>query len=384
MRIAFIPVRGGSKSIPGKNIKPLNGKPLLLYALEAAAGSGSIDKVIVATDSEAISRVATNLRNPRIEVYPRSGENAQDHSSTESVMLEYLAKANHEPEDVFLLIQATNPFISSADLDEAILKFEAGKCDSILSCVEFKRFLWDCEGNPVNYDYLNRPRRQDFKPYYLENGAFYLSTVGRILEHGNRISGRIEYHVMPAHSMLEIDEPDDWRMIEQILSTTGMPGKSRQDRIKLFFSDIDGVLTDAGMYYSTNGIEMKKFNTKDGMGFSLLREHGIGTGFITSESNRIIENRAKKLKVDHLFEGVSNKLEIINQLLDESGCRMDEVAYIGDDLNDYDLLMAAGVKACPADAIDAIKKIPGIRIMKKKGGKGCVREFIEQILSENA
>jgi len=153
--------------------------------------------------------------------------------------------------------------------------------------------------------------------------------------------------------------------------------------IKLFLTDVDGVLTDAGMYYTESGDEFKKFNTHDGMAFTLLRERGIKTGLITSEQTRIVENRAKKLKVDYLYQGVKNedKLEAAKEICVKEGITLSEVAYIGDDINCIPLLKAVGVAACPANAVDKVKKTPGIIQLKTKGGDGVVREFVENILA---
>ena len=154
-----------------------------------------------------------------------------------------------------------------------------------------------------------------------------------------------------------------------------------KNNIKLFGCDVDGTLTDAGMYYTENGDELKKFNTRDGMGMKLLRESGIITLIITSENTKIVENRAKKLKVDYLYQGVQNKLELIKELLSKLNIDRSEFAYIGDDINDKEILEFAGLKACPNDAMEIIKNIDNILIMSKKGGEGTVREFIDNYIN---
>ena len=154
--------------------------------------------------------------------------------------------------------------------------------------------------------------------------------------------------------------------------------------IKLFLTDVDGVLTDAGMYYSEAGDELKKFNTHDGMGLQLIREKGIKTGIITSENTKMVERRFNKLKLDYLYQGKreGGKLASVQEICEKEGITLAEVAYIGDDVNCFELLSSVGLAACPADALDAIKNIPGIIQMNKKGGEGCVREFVEMIISK--
>ena len=150
--------------------------------------------------------------------------------------------------------------------------------------------------------------------------------------------------------------------------------------IKLIGTDVDGTLTDAGMYYTIDGEVMKKFNTHDGMGLKLCQAAGIKTAILTSENTQIVAKRAEKLKIDYLFQGMKCKLEVIKKLCEELNIGLENVAYIGDDINDFDILSAVGLKACPADALPKIKNIPDIKIMSLKGGEGAVREFIDEYI----
>ncbi len=156
-------------------------------------------------------------------------------------------------------------------------------------------------------------------------------------------------------------------------------------KIKLFITDVDGVLTDAGMYYTESGDEFKKFNTHDGMAFQMLREAGIKTAIITSESTSIVERRAAKLKVDYLYQGKRDggKLQAAIEICEKEGISLNEVSYIGDDINCLDLLSAVQYKACPANATKTIKSIPNIVLLNTKGGDGAVREWVELLLEEN-
>lgn len=154
-------------------------------------------------------------------------------------------------------------------------------------------------------------------------------------------------------------------------------------KIKLFLSDVDGVMTDAGMYYTENGDEFKKFNTHDGMAFELLRNAGIKTGIITSENTQIVTRRATKLKVDYLYQGKRDggKLGAAKEICTKEGIDLSEVAYIGDDINCLELLNHVGIAACPSNAVTTIKNIPNIIQLKTAGGSGAVREFVELILA---
>ena len=380
--IAFIPVRGGSKSIPLKNIKPFCGKPLVCWNIEALEHCSEVDEVIIATDSDQIEAVVDSQCYQKTHVYRRSAENASDTASTESVMFEYIEYAKLPVDDIFMLVQATSPLTESIHFSEALQMYHRGEYDSILTCVRNYRFFWNADGTSLNYDYKNRPRRQNFKGMLMENGAFYINTVGNILESGNRLSGKIGIYEMPEYTATEIDEPDDWIILENLMRKHILSKHPSQNKIRLFLCDIDGTLTDGGMYYSEKGDELKKFNTRDGMGLQLLREAGIKTGIITSEDTHIASNRAKKLKIDFLYQGKRDggKLAVAKAICEEMGISLDEVAYIGDDINCVELLSNVGFKACPADATPQVKSIPGILVMTRKGGEGCVREYIDQIL----
>lgn len=154
-------------------------------------------------------------------------------------------------------------------------------------------------------------------------------------------------------------------------------------KIKLFATDIDGTMTDAGMYYTEDGIELKKFNFRDGMGFKLLREAGIKTAIITSEASAMVKKRADKLKVDYLSMGSWEKLDFVKNICKDLDITLDEVAYVGDDINDIELLQAVKYKACPNDAVKKVKEVEDIIILENKGGEGAVREFIELLLEYN-
>ena len=376
--IAFIPARGGSKSIPEKNIKSFCGKPLIFWNLQELQNSNA-DNIVVATDSEKIKNIVNSFNFSKVSVYDRSNENSQDISSTESVMLEYINSINLSDTDTFMLVQATSPFTQKNHFNEGLELFE--KHDAVLSCCESKRFSWR-DGKPLNYDIYNRPRRQDFEGTLIENGAFYISSVSDIKKTKNRISGDIATYKMPEFTYTEIDEPEDWIVAESLMKKFILKDKTPDfSKIKIFLSDVDGVLTDAGMYYTENGDEFKKFCTYDGMGFQLLQKTGVKVGILTTEDRELNRRRAKKLGLDFDFHGAKDKLQIVKDLCEKENVSLDEIAYIGDDVNCFELLSNAGVSACPMNAVSKIKSIPNIIQLQKNGGDGVVREFVELILS---
>lgn len=156
------------------------------------------------------------------------------------------------------------------------------------------------------------------------------------------------------------------------IALTGLP--------ELVMTDIDGVWTDGGMYYDRQGNETKKFNTSDSAGVLFLRAMNIPIAILTGEQTEMVANRARKLRIDHLFQGVSDKVRVATELCESLGTSLDKVAYIGDDLNDVLLLNEVGLSASPANAPHYIKQ--GVDfVTEKAGGDGAFREFVETILT---
>jgi 3-deoxy-D-manno-octulosonate 8-phosphate phosphatase (KDO 8-P phosphatase) len=158
--------------------------------------------------------------------------------------------------------------------------------------------------------------------------------------------------------------------------------ESRMSEIRMLVMDVDGVLTDAGMFYTESGDEFKKFNAKDGMAIRNLSKNGFKLGIISSGFNKtIIERRAELLGIQHVYLGTDEKLEVLKSWCKKLNISLNEIAFIGDDINDVQLMKAVGFSACPADAIDRVKEIADL-VLSKKGGKGCVREFVDDYLTQ--
>ncbi len=154
---------------------------------------------------------------------------------------------------------------------------------------------------------------------------------------------------------------------------------SKLSKIKIVVSDVDGVLTDGGMYFTDSGLFMKRFDVKDGMGVILLKKAGFLTGIITSDSTEIIKSRAKRFEPDLIGIGIWEKLDFLKSFLEKENLTLENVAYIGDDANDLDILQAVGFSACPNDAISKVKQVVDY-ICAKFGGNGAFREFADLII----
>lgn len=219
MNVALIPARGGSKSIPLKNIRPIAGQPLIYWTTKAANDCKYIDRVFIATDSEKIKQTVESFSFQKVVVVGRSESTATDTASTESVMMEFAQKHDF---DNIVLIQATSPLLTADDLNRGFDIFSKEDTDSVFSAVRQKRFIWERDGegyvSPSNYNPFHRPRRQEFEGFLVENGAFFITSKKLLLQSGTRISGRIRTIEMSEESYFEIDEPDDWIIIEALLT----------------------------------------------------------------------------------------------------------------------------------------------------------------------
>lgn len=215
--VSLIPLRGGSKSIPKKNIKHIAGKPLSAWVLQASSSATSIEATYISTDNDEIAGVIEGL-DLGVQVISRPAEYATDDASTESAMLHFMSQVAF---DVLVTIQATSPLLTAYDLDMAMSHFKSDRLDSMFSAVRTKRFFWNDDATPINYDPLHRPRRQDFRGTLMENGAFYITRPEILERYQCRLGGKIGIFEMDESTALEIDEPEDWDRVERLLLLLG-------------------------------------------------------------------------------------------------------------------------------------------------------------------
>lgn len=216
----IIPARGGSKGIPRKNVRPFLGQPLINHSIEYALNSKAVTGVYVSTDDQEISSISEAAG---AKVITRPAEISGDTASTESA-IDHAISWWHEQDlqpDIIVLLQATSPLRPAGSLDTALDDFRSKRCDSMLSLSPTHRFFWrlDGEQTKAEYDYLNRPRRQDMDSSdirYVENGSVYIFTRDHFLKHKNRLGGRIGHVVFPEDYSVEIDTELDFELLENI------------------------------------------------------------------------------------------------------------------------------------------------------------------------
>ena len=226
MNIAFIPARGGSKGVPGKNIKDINGKPLIAWSIEQALASELIEDVYVSTDCPLIKDVAMAY-GAKVPFF-RPAEISGDKATTESSVLHFLewAKSNSVEFDNVVLMQATSPFRYPGRLDSAIREFISSEADSLLTVTKTHRFIWKNPEKPqASYDVYNRPRRQDIKvdeEIYFENGSFYITKLKTYVELQNRLGGNVAMFEMNPEESFEIDDLLDFKLTEFMMKEYGI------------------------------------------------------------------------------------------------------------------------------------------------------------------
>jgi len=380
--IGFIPLRKGSKGIPGKNKKKLLGRPLFCWVLGEAIASNLDELFIYTDDEEIISFIHREYHwTDKVTAIKRSAASASDDASTEFAMLEFLDNQKLEF-DHFCLLQATSPFTRAQDINQCLEAVSTGKnYDAALTVVNTHRFTWNADGTPMNYDLFKRPRRQDFEGLLIENGACYVTTYSALRESKNRISGNIATVAMPEESLTEIDSLTDWKIVEELLASR-LKSQKHSAKITHLILDVDGVFTDGCIYYGADGELMKKFDMRDGMGLEILRQNGVKVMVMTSEDSPIVASRMKKLKIDKVYMGVKDKYSLLSRIATDQQLSFSQLAYIGDDVNDLANICAAGWSFTPANATMVVKNHADI-ILTHKSADGAIREACEFIMKYN-
>jgi N-acylneuraminate cytidylyltransferase len=404
--LSIIPARGGSKGIPGKNIRMVGGKPLLTWSIEQARQTPHISRVFVSTDSPEIATVA---RQFGAEVITRPAEISGDTASSESCLvhaLDYLkAKENLEP-DLVVFLQATSPLREADDIQKAIEILQRENADSLFSACRVEGFVWRVEKDGTTrsftYDHKNRPRRQDAPEDLIENGSIYIFKPWVLRQFNNRLGGKISVYRMPALNSFQIDEPADFELLEHLMAYRNAEQKAESgkqkveigeqkpggqlsvvsgqlSRIKLLALDFDGVLTDNRVLVAEDGREAVWCNRSDGLGLGMLKRKGIDVIVLSKEKNPVVAARCRKLGIE-CIQGCDDKLSELKQKAESRKFKGEEIAYVGNDVNDLECMKWVGCAIAVADAEPQVKAVARW-VTAKCGGRGAVREICDAILA---
>lgn len=380
--IAVIPARGGSKGIPGKNLAKIGGVPLVVRAILAARAATRIDHVIVSSDDLEILNCAIKYGARAIE---RPPEIAGDEASSESALLDVLDRpdiAALDP-DRIVMIQCTSPFTRAEELDSLIAALDGKNVFSAFTVAEDHGFLWSRNdagtGVGVNHDHREpRQRRQDLSPQFRETGAAYAMDVLAFRESGSRFCGEpaliVTEMVCP-----EIDTPGDLGVARAIASQIELHRPVADvTNIAALVTDFDGVHTDDRVIVDQDGRESVRCSRADGMGIERLRRTGMPILILSKEVNAVVARRAKKLKIS-VIHGENDKLSAMRNWADGKGLALDQICFVGNDVNDVACMQAVGLSAAPSDARQDAIKAADI-VLESAGGEGAVREICEILL----
>ncbi|MCR9059943.1 MAG: acylneuraminate cytidylyltransferase [Rhodobacteraceae bacterium] len=384
--VAAIPARGGSVGLPGKNIRPLNGIPLVGRTVRAARGSRFVSEVFVSSDSDDILNVAVKY-GARAVMRPLelSGPTA----SSESALIHLLRNEpslQSEPPDILVFLQCTAPFTQAHHVDQVVEALLNKGATSAISVVDDHGFYWEVgengEGVGINHDPSKpRVRRQDISARYRENGAVYATRVPEFLEAGNRYCGKTI--LVPVDSTwIEIDTSQDWDMAEAFIRTEQFTGELAPEHIKplrALVTSFDGVHTDNSVFVNRDGTESIICNRYDEIGLDRLHGRNVRLLMLDREENNLAMQRARKLAMEyqsHPFD----KLQIMSDWSTTHGIGFSEMAFIGADIADIDCMKACSLSAAPRNAPAEVKACASI-VLESAGGAAVVHEFSELLIS---
>lgn len=400
--LAIIPARGGSKSIPRKNVLRFAGHPLLAYSIAAAKQSELVTRIIVSTDDDEIAAVA---RRYGAEVpFLRPEEFAQDATPDLPVFIHALqwleAQEEYLPELVVHL-RPTTPVRPPGSVDDGIrILLEHPEADAVRAVVPsgqnpFK--MWQIDENGVMHNLIpvegvaepyNAPRQHLPKTFW-QTGHVDITRPGTLLEKHSMTGDTILPLVLDPRYTVDIDTQRDWEQAEWLIQYGDLPVIRPKERaynlpetLKMVVFDFDGVFTDNRVWVNQDGVESVAAHRGDGMGIALLRKAGVPMFVLSTETNPVVAARCKKIHLP-VVQGVETKGKVLQKLLDDQGVRGEDVIFVGNDVNDLPCFPLVGCAVVPADAHPSVMEKADL-ILNTPGGYGAVRELCDLILKQYA
>jgi N-acylneuraminate cytidylyltransferase len=397
--LALIPARGGSKGIPRKNIRRFAGYPLIAWSIAAAKQAACVTRVIVSTDDEEIASVARKYgaETP----FLRPSEFAQDHTTDLPVFehaLEWLAENEGYQPDIVIQLRPTSPIRPKDCVDRAVnILLEHADADCVRGVIPagqnpHKMWRFSGEDQPMKpllevegiEEPYNAPR-QILPPVYWQTGHIDAIRVSTIRQKKSLTGDVIYPLVIDSRYSVDIDNLSDWAKYEALansgleIATPGKPKRPMPEKIDLVISDFDGVITDNRVWVNEDGLEFVAAYRSDSIGVQLLREMGVEVMILSSEPNRVVEARARKMGV-HVIHGVGihEKGRVMREILEQRNVKAENVIYIGNDVNDLPCFEVAGWSVAVADAYPELIQTADY-VLSKDGGHGALREVCDLI-----
>jgi YrbI family 3-deoxy-D-manno-octulosonate 8-phosphate phosphatase len=400
--LGLIPARGGSKSLPRKNVRLLAGRPLIVHSIEAARASRTIDRVVVSTDDEEIAETA---RRHGAEVpFLRPVRLAEDDTPDLPVFrhaLEWFDEHEGWQPELIVQLRPTSPLRRPEDIDRAVeMLDDRPKADSVRSVAEplenpYK--MWSVTADQWLAPILTSDLREAFNlprqllpAVYWQTGAIDATRRRTIMDLRSMTGERIAPLIVDTLGAVDIDTDASLDLVDWMIRTGRVPwmappsaasaNKHRPTRRpKLLVLDFDGVLTDNRVWVNEAGDETVVFDRGDGMGIRLLREAGVDVLVLSTEENPIVEVRCGKLRIP-FQQGLVDKQAALLQWVSEHEIDLADVAYVGNDLNDLGCLQIVGLAVAVRDSHPDVRAQAHITLTRP-GGSGAVREICDLIRS---
>jgi N-acylneuraminate cytidylyltransferase len=398
--LALIPARGGSKSIPRKNIKLLAGYPLLAYSIAAALHSQLVTRTIVSTDDEEIARIAQQYGAEA--PFLRPPEFALDSTTDLPVFthaVEWLAENESYQPDILVQLRPTSPIRPPDLVDQAVqILLDHPYSDSVRGVIPsgqnpYKMWQINDAGHmtpllslPGVPEPFNAPR-QELPQTFWQTGHIDAIRLATILKK-NSLSGEVIYPLLidPRYA-IDIDTQRDWQRAEWIITQAQLPmvhpGHGRRplpNPVDLLVLDFDGVMTDDRVWVDQTGHEAVVANRRDGMGISLMHKAGIPMIVLSTEPNPVVAARCRKLNLPFI-QGLSDKATTLQQVLHERQVDPAHVVYLGNDVNDLPCFPLVGCAVVVADAHPDVIPHADL-VLTMPGGTGAVRELCDRIIKD--
>jgi len=396
--LALIPARGGSKGLPGKNIKSLGGYPLIGYSIAAALNAKLVSRTVVTTDDPEI---ADKAREYGAEVpFLRPTEFAQDDSLDLPVFqhaLNWFSEHEGYSPDIVVQLRPTSPFRPPELVDEAIqILIDNPGASSVRGVVPskenpFKMWMIEPDGKMIPLletefeEPFNMPR-QELPSSYWQTGHIDVVSAETIIN-GSMSGQEIYSHIIDPLFSVDLDNLQDWQRAEMRLKSLGsqiiLPPREKNiipELVSLLVLDFDGVLTDDRVYVNQHGEETVAAHRGDGMGIAQVKKAGIEVVILSKEKNPVVKARADKLGIP-VYQGIDEKGPELISILADRGISSDRVVYLGNDINDLPCFPLVGLAAAVADSHPFVIEKAQL-VLSKKGGHGAVRELCDLLLEK--
>ncbi len=387
--LAIVPARSGSKTIPKKNIKKFGLHPLIAYSIEAGLRAQTVSRVIVSTDDEEIGDIAKYYGAEVPVLRPKElGQDDTDDFPVIEHMMNWLENNNGYHQEILVFLRPTSPFRSRNLVDDAVYLLksnnEADSVRAVIPSTQTPYKMWTVKNNDFLHpilksnlkEHYNLPRQRLPKTFW-QSGHIEVIRANTIKIKNSITGDNILPYFLDEKYAVDIDTEMDWENAEnrlkKITNDIVTPSKNYLENIEMIVFDFDGVFTDNKVYLSENGYESVLCDRSDGLAISRLKDAKIKMLVLSSEKNEVVKMRCQKLNIQ-CFQGVSNKLLELQKISNDLNIPLENIAFIGNDINDLECVVNAGLGIAVGDANPELINCADM-VLDKNGGNGAIAEF---------